>query len=85
MNKKTCKKTVSQRLSNVQGQISGIIKMIDGGSDCIDILTQFKAAKAGMDRSFSMFLETNIRKCLKTNLSASKKNDLEKILNELIK
>ena len=38
-----------RRLHMVEGQIEGIVRMMDEERGCIDILTQFKAAQAGLD------------------------------------
>ena len=37
-------------LKRVEGQIRGVIKMIDEGKYCIDVLNQIKAAKAALVR-----------------------------------
>ena len=35
-------------LKRVEGQVRGVIKMIDEGKYCIDVLNQIKAAKAAL-------------------------------------
>ena len=39
--------SVKKRLSRAQGQLGGIIKMLDEGRQCTDVLTQLAAAQAG--------------------------------------
>ena len=41
------------RLKRIHGQIGGIIRMIEEGRYCVDILTQTHAAKAALCRSLS--------------------------------
>lgn len=42
---------VITRLKRAQGQIGGIISMIEQGRDCSDIVTQMAAASRAMDRA----------------------------------
>jgi len=56
--------TVIARLKKVNGQINGIIKMIDEKKDCEEIVVQFQAAKAALDGAFSESLDQNLTECL---------------------
>jgi DNA-binding FrmR family transcriptional regulator len=58
-------KKTNERLKKVNGQISGLIKMIDKGEGCEKLIIQFQAAKAALDSAFSETLNTNLKKCLK--------------------
>ncbi len=42
---------VVKRLRRAQGQIGGVIRMIEEGRDCADVLTQLAAASRALDRS----------------------------------
>ncbi|MGC0351803.1 DNA-binding FrmR family transcriptional regulator [Streptomyces sp. SAI-218] len=44
-------KSVLNRLRRAQGQISGVIKMIEEGRDCEDVVTQLAAASRALDRA----------------------------------
>ncbi len=41
---------VIKRLRRLEGQIRGLQRMIDEGSECRDIVTQLAAAKGALDR-----------------------------------
>ena len=45
MNKHPSHKSQTASLKRIEGQIRGIIKMVDSGKYCVDVLTQIKAAK----------------------------------------
>ena len=55
---------VTKRLRRVQGQVGGIIQMIDNGRDCTDILTQLAAASRALDRAAFKLVATGLRQCL---------------------
>ena len=42
---------VTKRLRRAQGQIGGIIQMIEDGRQCADVLTQIAAASRALDRA----------------------------------
>ncbi len=55
---------VTKRLRRVQGQIGGIIQMIDDGRQCTDVLTQVAAASRALDRAGFKLVATGLRQCL---------------------
>lgn len=57
-------KDVVTRLKRVQGQIGGIIKMIEEGRDCSDVVTQLAAAARALDRAGFKIIATGMRQCM---------------------
>ena len=56
-------KAARDRLSRVQGQIGGIVKMIDEGRDCTDLLAQLSAASTALRRAGFIILSTGMTHC----------------------
>jgi DNA-binding FrmR family transcriptional regulator len=56
--------SVVTRLKRVQGQLGGIIRMIEEGRDCADVVTQFAAASRGLDRAGFKIVATGMRQCM---------------------
>ncbi len=52
------------RLRRAQGQIGGIIQMIQDGRDCKDIITQLAAASRALDRAGFKLIATGLRQCI---------------------
>ncbi len=52
------------RLKKVNGQIQGLIRMIEQEEECEKVVTQFQAAKAALDTTFALVLNRNLLKCL---------------------
>jgi DNA-binding FrmR family transcriptional regulator len=52
------------RLKRVGGQVEGLVRMIEKGEECSQIITQFQAAKAALDNTFSLVLHRNLQECL---------------------
>ena len=55
---------VANRLRRAQGQIGGILRMIEQGRDCTDIVTQLVAVNHAMDRAGFALIATNLKQCL---------------------
>ncbi len=55
---------VARRLRRVEGQIGGIVKMIEDGRDCAEIVTQLAAARRALDRAGFRVLSSGMRQCL---------------------
>jgi DNA-binding FrmR family transcriptional regulator len=55
---------VLKRLKRAQGQLGGIIKMIEDGRDCADIVTQMAAVSKALDRAGFAVIATGLKQCL---------------------
>jgi DNA-binding FrmR family transcriptional regulator len=53
-----------KRLKRAQGQIGGIIAMIEAGRDCEEVVTQLAAASRALDRAGVAVIATGLRQCL---------------------
>jgi DNA-binding FrmR family transcriptional regulator len=54
---------VIKRLRRAQGQIGGVIKMIEEGRDCTDVVTQLAAASRALDRAGFKIIATGLQQC----------------------
>ena len=54
---------VVNRLRRVEGQISGIIRMIEDGRECKDVVTQLAAASRALDKAGFKIISTGLRRC----------------------
>ncbi|EAT59315.1 conserved hypothetical protein [Chlorobium ferrooxidans DSM 13031] len=64
-------KDVIMRLRRVAGQIEGLTRMIEREEECSQIITQFQAAKAALDNTFSLVLHRNLKGCMSQGDSES--------------
>lgn len=61
------------RLRKIEGQLGGIIKMIEQGRDCDDVVHQLAAAGRGVDRVGLKLLAGQLRECLSDEPAARRK------------
>src|SRR5579875_810584 len=55
---------VIKRLRRAQGQIGGVIRMIEEGRDCADVVTQLAAASRALDRAGFRLVASGLRDCI---------------------
>ena len=77
-----CHKNRIANLKRIEGQIKGIIRMIERNEYCIDILNQTKAAKNALQNVENKILETHLNECIKETIKNP--NIADKKIQELI-
>ncbi len=55
---------VLKRLKRAQGQLGGIIRMIEDGRECEDIVTQIAAVAKAIDRAGFATIAIGLRQCM---------------------
>src|SRR5450830_2120874 len=55
---------VVNRLKRAQGQLAGVVRMLDEGRDCEDIVAQLSAVGRALDRAGFAIVATGLRQCL---------------------
>ncbi len=78
-------KTPHQRINNVIGQLEAVKRMMDSKDDCFEILTQLKAAKAGVNTLMHNMIEDNFSECIQACGAAADRNRLKKLMKEMVK
>jgi DNA-binding FrmR family transcriptional regulator len=55
---------LANRLRRAQGQIGGVLRMIEEGRDCQDIVTQLAAVRRAVDRVGFSIIATGLKQCV---------------------
>ncbi|MBA0046651.1 Copper-sensing transcriptional repressor CsoR [Mycobacteroides salmoniphilum] len=55
---------ILSRLRRAQGQLGGVINMIENGRDCKDVVTQLAAVSRALDRAGFKIVATGLRECI---------------------
>ena len=67
----SCRKDVVNRLRRIQGQVAGIVSMIEDGRECGDIMVQVAAVSRAIDRAGFKIISAELQACV----AASEKGD----------
>ena len=73
------------RLKRVEGQIRGIIGMLENDAYCNDILIQSAAVNAAVNAFNKELLANHIRTCVKENIQAGNDEVVEELVSTLQK
>lgn len=74
------KKTLTNRLSRIEGQIRGLKGMLEKDAYCTDILTQSAAVTAAMNSFNKELLASHIRGCVARDIREGK----DEVIDELV-
>jgi DNA-binding FrmR family transcriptional regulator len=55
---------VLNRLRRAQGQLAGVIAMVESGRDCTEVVTQLAAVSRALDRAGFKIIASGMRQCL---------------------
>ena len=58
-------KKVKNRLKRSEGQIRGVLKMMEKEKDCKDVVTQLSAIRTSIDRAIGLIVAENLAQCLR--------------------
>ncbi|UPM53797.1 metal-sensitive transcriptional regulator [Gottfriedia acidiceleris] len=78
---------VKNRVKRIEGQIRGILKMMEDDKDCKDVITQLSAVKSALDRTIGVIVSSNLVDCVRNaNENGQDAEDLVKeAVNLLVK
>lgn len=58
---------VVRRLRRVEGQVAGLVRMLEAGRDCEEVVTQLAAASRALDRAGFSIIATGLQQCLSSD------------------
>lgn len=73
---------IKNRIKRIEGQLRGILKMMEENKDCREVITQLSATRSGIDRIIGVVVSSNLVECV----SQAEKNgeDTEKLIAEAV-
>lgn len=80
-----CDKRTLDRLKRAQGQLNGILKMIDDNRSCEEVLIQLSALRTGIDRVISIVGTNNLIQAIEEDHEIERNEDIEKAIQLLVK
>ena len=71
---------MKNRVKRIEGQLRGILKMMDENKDCKEVITQLSATRSAIDRTIGVIVSSNLVDCVQ-----KAENQGEKSMEELVK
>lgn len=57
-------KPVINRIKRAQGQLAGVVRMLEEGRECEDVVTQLAAVSKALDKAGFAIIATGLQQCL---------------------
>jgi len=73
---------MKNRLKRVEGQVRGILRMMEEDKECKDVITQLSAARSAIDRAIGYVVAKNLEHCIREQ--AEKGESAEDVINEAV-
>lgn len=68
-------KKIENRLKRIEGQIRGVMNMMQEGKDCREVVTQLSAVRSAIDRTMGVIVSTNLEQCIRENIETGERTD----------
>ena len=72
-----------RRLKTIGGHLGGIVRMVEQGEYCIDVIRQIQAVEAALNKVSAQILENHLNSCVITAIQGNDKKERERVLNEI--
>ncbi|MFO7264001.1 MAG: cytoplasmic protein [Bacillaceae bacterium G1] len=73
---------MKNRLRRMEGQIRGIIKMMEEGKSCKEVVSQMSAVRNALDRAIGVVVSSNLEACIREEIA--KGQDTSKTIKEAV-
>lgn len=74
-----CDVSLKNRIKRAQGQMLGVLQMMDDDSTCLDIVTQLKAIRSSIDKAIGILTTSNLINVIEKNNDVKLENISEAI------
>jgi DNA-binding FrmR family transcriptional regulator len=72
---------MKNRIKRLEGQLRGVLKMMEENKDCKDVITQLSASRSAIDRSIGLVVSSNLVECIQ---DADDQENKEASINEAV-
>ncbi|GEN53290.1 metal-sensitive transcriptional regulator [Halobacillus faecis] len=72
---------MKNRVKRLEGQLRGVLKMMEENKDCKDVITQLSASRSAIDRAIGLVVSSNLVECIQ---DAEDQENKEASINEAV-
>ena len=76
----------ANRIKRIEGQLRGILRMMEEEKDCKEVITQLSAVRSGVDRTIGVIVSNNLMACIQNADTEDEVNDtIQEAINLVVK
>lgn len=79
---------IQNRVKRIEGQLRGILRMMEENKDCREVITQLSAVRTAVDRTMGVIVSSNLVECVQNAKDQEDKNTedlIKEAVNLLVK
>ncbi|WP_214627095.1 metal-sensitive transcriptional regulator [Paenibacillus agaridevorans] len=73
---------MKRRLRRAEGQIRGVLKMMEENKNCKDVVSQLSAVRSAVDKTLALVVAVNLEQCIQEELENG--GDTGKVVQEAV-
>jgi DNA-binding FrmR family transcriptional regulator len=73
---------MKNRVKRIEGQLRGVVRMMEENKECKELITQLSAARTAIDRTIGVIVSSNLVECVQN--SNESKDNTEKLVKEAV-
>lgn len=74
---------MKNRVKRIEGQLRGILKMMEEDKDCKEVITQLSATRSAIDRTIGVIVSSNLVECVQKASEPGEKS-MEELVQEAV-
>jgi DNA-binding FrmR family transcriptional regulator len=74
---------MKNRVKRIEGQLRGILKMMEENKDCRDVVTQLSATRTAIDRTIGVVVSSNLVNCVQ-KADEQEEGNTEELIQEAV-
>ncbi|MGP4076802.1 metal-sensitive transcriptional regulator [Halobacillus sp. K22] len=72
---------MKNRVKRLEGQLRGVLRMMEENKDCKDVITQLSASRSALERTIGLVVSSNLVECIQ---ESSDSQNTEDSINEAV-
>lgn len=78
---------VKNRIKRIEGQVKAVLRMMEEGKDCKEVVVQMSAARNALDRAVAVVVSSNLEQCVREQIDKGEgtQEHIEEAVNLLVK
>lgn len=78
-------KKIKNRLKRSEGQIRGVLNMMEEEKDCKDVVTQLSAIRTSIDRAMGLIVAENLALCITESDGQENSESIQEAIDLIVK
>ncbi|MFB5285129.1 metal-sensitive transcriptional regulator [Peribacillus sp. Hz7] len=75
---------MKNRVKRIEGQLRGILRMMEENKDCKEVITQLSAARTAVDRTIGVIVSSNLVNCVQKATTDQEERSMEELVQEAV-